>query len=561
MTVIELVARPYEVRFLSISEVTCEARLVGDPQHIRPIALDVSSWFGEIHPRLVPIWDAEVRAPQELLDKHQCELVVTVPRAGLVSEDTVFEIAEGIGDPAKRATWIVPQMIEIAEAVAAMAARRPGFVHERLIPRSLGVQNGVILLRSPILGLYVGRDRYPEDRFDKGARTWRSPEQHRSDNVTPRSDVFQLAALTYAAITGNRPYDDDHVISGPPPPGILELPEPLQLLLIKNLSREPEERASSPAAFAETLRVCWSNVRESLPRNIFAPFSPPRFERPSPPAPPQEEPLGETTHEQHLRDGVGPLQLTRTVFAGKTVFAFSGDPNQLDEITAGTRRWLGFRHARVLPVLDVEERQAEDQTRLLVITAANDHRITMSDYARKQWPGPSTERTSWAVHQILAIADALGAMAAVAPGLVHRRISAETLVVDDEANVVLCPPVESYTIGKYRFFGYGAKDHRLWWLSPEQIRGKDCSPASDVFELAMLLYLGITGIHPFIPSIGKYEEPTSFGGMEAIIGGPAPAPLPVTKELNALILRNLSRDPTQRDASPPVFAASLRSVW
>src|SRR5262249_6623405 len=76
------------------------------------------------------------------------------------------------------------------------------------------------------------------------------------------------------------------------------------------------------------------------------------------------------------------------------------------QIARGTQRWLGFRHARVVPVLSVS-----DVTPRFVI-ATGDERGPSITRAAKQLADANIDREAWAVGEIIALADALTAMAA-----------------------------------------------------------------------------------------------------------------------------------------------------
>lgn len=530
-------------------------KLYGKHAPITDIANDARAWITFAHERVVAIKDVQVH----MVDTDELKLeILTEDEQGM----RMFVHASELESPAHRAAWLVPEMIAIAEALAAMAAFRPGFVHGRLIPRMLVVPDMQRLrLQPPIDTVNAGETRYDDDEHHQAQQSWTSPEARRGERPTPASDVFQLAMLMYSSITGTRPFSGEHVYQGPLPPVPSEIPEPLATLLLRNLSRDPADRDPTPAAFAESLRTCWSSVRERLPATWFGSKGPPRFERTPPPEHAPEESIGTSTHEKTRYGAAGPLHLARTVFPSKTTFQFSGDPVQLEEIAAATRPWLGFSHSRVLPVLAIDDLVTDQGARQLVIVTANDHRATMLDYAHQRWPRPASDRTGWAVEQIIAVAEALAAMAAVVPEFVHRRIAVDTLLVDHDTSVVLCAPVEGYALGKHRCQEDRHDERSLHWMSPEGLRGKDCDSRSDVFELAMQLYAGITGTRPFSKPATNGDRPSLFDLMHAVVAGPPPPRLPVPQPLNDLILRNLSRDPTERDASPAVFAASLRGVW
>ena len=89
----------------------------------------------------------------------------------------------------------------------------------------------------------------------------------------------------------------------------------------------------------------------------------------------------------------------------------------------------------------------------------------------------------------------------------------------------------------------------LRYMSPEQSRGEPASPASDVFCLGLVLYELTSGTHPF-------ESGSIFDTLKAL-NEAAPQPLTsrnafVPPQLDALILRMLAKDPSQRPSATEV---------
>jgi eukaryotic-like serine/threonine-protein kinase len=95
------------------------------------------------------------------------------------------------------------------------------------------------------------------------------------------------------------------------------------------------------------------------------------------------------------------------------------------------------------------------------------------------------------------------------------------------------------------------------YLSPEQIRGEDARPASDVFALGCVLYEMIAGRRPFT---GHTAEET----MGSILHEEPPDPTTWTKdvppELVRVIRKCLEKDPTERYGSAREVALALRDL-
>jgi len=95
-----------------------------------------------------------------------------------------------------------------------------------------------------------------------GTPAYMSPEQCRGLPLTPRSDVYSLAVVAYRLLAGALPFSGPtaeliaaHVGKAPKPIGVLrrDLPKGAADLVMRALSKTPEDRPASAGAFAEML--------------------------------------------------------------------------------------------------------------------------------------------------------------------------------------------------------------------------------------------------------------------------------------------------------------------
>ena len=103
-----------------------------------------------------------------------------------------------------------------------------------------------------------------------GTSAYMSPEQVRGDRAGPASDLYSLGVVLYEMLTGEQPYRADdpiatamkHLDEPPRHPRVANpaVPEELDTLVAKLLSKRPEDRYASAAQLAEDLR----RVRDGL---------------------------------------------------------------------------------------------------------------------------------------------------------------------------------------------------------------------------------------------------------------------------------------------------------
>jgi serine/threonine-protein kinase len=143
-------------------------------------------------------------------------------------------------------------------------------------------------------------------------------------------------------------------------------------------------------------------------------------------------------------------------------------------------------------------------------------------------------------------------------GVVHRDVKPDNVMIErqgDGSRVVLTDFGVAHITGMETMTATGALVGSPAYMSPEQSRGHDVSPATDLWSLGAMLYEMVTGIVPF-----SGKDP--FTMIAAILRGsfrkPSQVIATVGPEFEAIILRCLKAVPADRYTSPALLAADLR---
>lgn len=144
-------------------------------------------------------------------------------------------------------------------------------------------------------------------------------------------------------------------------------------------------------------------------------------------------------------------------------------------------------------------------------------------------------------------------------GVVHRDVKPDNVMIETaggSARVVLTDFGVAHITGMETMTATGALVGSPAYMSPEQSRGQDVTPASDMWSLGAMLYEMVTGIVPFA---GK--DP--FTMIAAILRGTFRRPSQVTAtvgpEFESIVLRCLRPTASERFADGNAVAAELRA--
>ena len=239
-------------------------------------------------------------------------------------------------------------------------------------------------------------------------------------------------------------------------------------------------------------------------------------------------------------------QLGRRVAIKQLPAAFAGDPSARRRFMAEAQVLASLDHPHVVPVYDFVER---DGLCLLVME------LLPGGTLRGRVTGAGGITAQYAVAATLACLSGLNA--AHRRGVLHRDIKPENMLF--AASGVL--KVTDFGIAKVSgspgtvLTRMGEVIGTPAYIAPEQARGLQLSPATDVYGVATMLYELLAGVLPF-PGGGDemsllfqhaFEKPVPL--LEAAPGVPEP--------VAAVVMHGLATEPADRYATAESFGVAL----
>jgi tetratricopeptide (TPR) repeat protein len=166
--------------------------------------------------------------------------------------------------------------------------------------------------------------------------------------------------------------------------------------------------------------------------------------------------------------------------------------------------------------------------------------------------GLSTKQTLALARQICSALQAIHEA-----GVVHRDLKPSNIMLDRAGRSIVMDFGMAYQRGDDRLTGAGAVVGTLAYLSPEQAKGREADPRSDVYALGLVLYEMLCGRRP--PG-DQAALPLALRDASEPCPPPSRFAPDVPPELDALVLRCLERDPRRRFSSASALDDALAAV-
>ncbi|MBV9578226.1 MAG: protein kinase [Chloroflexi bacterium] len=225
---------------------------------------------------------------------------------------------------------------------------------------------------------------------------------------------------------------------------------------------------------------------------------------------------------------------------------FADEPEFLERFRREARAAARLSHPNIVPIYDVGE-DAETRTPYIVMELVDGGNL--KDRIRQAAPLPDAEiRTIGAI-----VATALDY--AHRRGLIHRDVKPQNVLLGEDGRPRLTDFGIAQALASSGLTRTGTVMGSVQYIAPEQVRGRQAVPQSDIYSLGVVLYEMATGRVPFA---GDTDLAIALAHTEQTPTPPRSLNPRLAPDLEGSILQALAKSPEQRFASAADFAEALR---
>ena len=240
------------------------------------------------------------------------------------------------------------------------------------------------------------------------------------------------------------------------------------------------------------------------------------------------------------------LRLGRRVAVKVLLAQYTADPDFLRRFDQEARLAASLSHPNVVGIYDVGQ---DGQAHYIVMELVDGQ--TLKEAIGRGAPMPVAEAIRIAIEVCAALS------VAHARGLVHRDIKPQNILLTADGQVKVADFGIARRTSSTAVTQTGTVLGSVHYFSPEQARGQEATPRSDLYALGVTLFEMLTGRLPF-----DAENPIAVA-MQHIQNSP---PLPrqfnrsIPPALEAIVLKLMAKNPDERYPDAASVIAALRAV-